>query len=84
MLYRNGEEELSLPPDPTLFRTYLEKAEKLEDPEALFCLADMHLRGEEGVEKDEAKAVDFYRRAGEAGHPDALTSLGALAHRQGR
>ena len=32
MLYRNGEEDLSLPPNPTLFRTYLEKAEKVSNP----------------------------------------------------
>ncbi|TFJ82100.1 hypothetical protein NSK_006765 [Nannochloropsis salina CCMP1776] len=71
------------------------KAEALGDPEALYCLADMHLHGEgggeggkeggEGVAKDERKAKMYLERAGrEGGHPQALTMLGSLAYREGR
>jgi TPR repeat protein len=45
MLHRNGESELGLPPNAQLFHEYLRMAESLGDPEALFCLADMHLNG---------------------------------------
>lgn len=46
LLFRNGDGGLALPPDPKGFQAYLQKAEALGDPEALFCLADMHLHGE--------------------------------------
>lgn len=45
LLFRNGERALGLPPDPQGFQTYLQRAEALGDPEALFCLADMHWHG---------------------------------------
>jgi TPR repeat protein len=142
LLFRNGEKELALPPDLQAFGSYLQKAEALGDPEALYCLADMHLhgpfvffwgvgvyyynycvwivyarlvvwrcmrwglgpirpsltilrfiivhvrtstpKGTDGVEKDEARAIDYYHKAGTAGHADALTTLGALYHQRGR
>ena len=48
MLYRNGEQDLGLNPNPTLAKRYLHQAEELGDPDALFCLADMHLHGKSG------------------------------------
>lgn len=45
LLFRNGERELELVPDPKAFQTYLQRAEALGDAEALFCLADMHMHG---------------------------------------
>lgn len=46
LLFRNGEPALRLHPEPKAFRTYLQRAEALGDPEALFYLADMHWHGQ--------------------------------------
>lgn len=46
LLFRNGEEVLGLSPEPEAFRRYLQRAEGLGDPEALFYLADMHWHGQ--------------------------------------
>lgn len=36
------------------------------------------------MERDEGRAMDYYKKAGAAGHPAALTTLGALLHQRGR
>lgn len=36
------------------------------------------------MERDERRAIDFYKKAGQAGHAGALTTLGALFHQRGR
>lgn len=45
LLFRNGEPALALHPEPKAFQMYLQRAEGLGDPEALFYLADMHWHG---------------------------------------
>jgi TPR repeat protein len=45
MLYREGDPEVGVMADINKFRGYLDKAVRLGDGEALFCLADMHLHG---------------------------------------
>ncbi len=42
------------------------------------------ITGTDGVEKDEARAIDYYQKAGASGHAAALTTLGALWHQRGR
>lgn len=42
-------------------------------------------KGTDGVaHRDEERAIEYYTRAGAAGHAGALTTLGALFHRRGR
>lgn len=36
------------------------------------------------AQKDEQRAIEYYTKAGAAGHPGALTTLGALFHQRGR
>jgi TPR repeat protein len=44
----------------------------------------LRVAGTDGAPRDEATAVRYYRRAGEAGQVGALCSLGALLYRAGR
>ena len=57
---------------------WLLSAEKLGDAEAAHLLADAHLQGSLGLEKDLRRAVKLYRIAGEGGSEDAWLSAGAL------
>ena len=42
-------------------------------------------KGTDGVAgRDEERAIEYYTRAGAAGHGGALTTLGALFHQRGR
>lgn len=48
-----------------------------DDPDSLCALGQCYQFGT-GVDQDDDKAVEYYRRAADAGHPHALYSLGAL------
>ena len=46
--------------------------------QALFAVADCHLRGHGTVQKDYAAAREHFQRAADAGSAEALTHLGAI------
>lgn len=68
---RNDEEALRW------FTLAWEEGDKL--PQAAFELAQMYQKGE-GVEKDEAKAMELYGAAAQAKNPDAQYTLGTFAY----
>jgi TPR repeat protein len=47
-------------------------------PEALYDVGHYHLEGSEGRERNSAMALAYFEAAGDAGHPDALCSAGAM------
>ena len=53
------------------------KAAKLGDPEAQFCLGDMHNNGY-GVKKNEQKAVTFFRKSAEQRFTPSQINLGIM------
>lgn len=65
-------------PNAALFHQFLRLAVENEDPDALYCLADIKMHGLEGVAQDELEAVRLYAQASEAGHAEASLCLGAL------
>ena len=61
-----------------LFFKYLNQAVEAEDPDALYCLADMYMQGLEGLNKDEIKGRQLVEMASAQGHAQATASLGAM------
>jgi TPR repeat protein len=61
-----------------LFFSYLHQAVAAEDADALYCLADMHIQGLEGLPKDEVKGRELVELASARGHAEATVSLGAM------
>ncbi len=59
-----------------------ENAAKLDFIPSMLKLAVIYLNGVEGVTKDSAKALDWFRRAAEKGNTEAIVALGAI-HEQG-
>lgn len=57
------------------FEMVLDRA-KAGDVHGQYCVGRWFARGESGVVKDLAQAVEWYRRAAEAGDPDAQSDLG--------
>ncbi len=55
----------------------LTETAKKGDPEAMFNLGVMYAKGD-GVEKDPAKACQWYEKAAEAGHAGAMFNLGVM------
>ena len=53
---------------------YYQMAAKLGEPQAMFNLGHMYLN-DEGVPKDEEIAMEWIRKAGEAGNPSAVAML---------
>lgn len=53
-------------------------AQKPLEAKALYDRAEDYYRGRNGVEKDHARAVSFYRRAAERGYAAAQSSLGYM------
>jgi TPR repeat protein len=86
LLYRGGTEpgagvegESALRADTAKFREYLNKAvEEDEDPDAVYCLADMYMHGLDGTERSALRAMELYHKASDMGHMDATVSLGAM------
>ena len=86
LLYRGGTEPgagveggSALQADAAKFREYLDKAvEEDEDPDAVYCLADMYMHGLDGAERSALRAMELYQRASDMGHMDATVSLGAM------
>ena len=68
----------SVPADKQLFFKYLHQAVAAEDPDALYCLADMHMQGLEGLPVDEVKGRELVEQASGRGHVEATVSLGAM------
>ena len=64
----------------TFILTHIHTLPHLHTPtqDALFCLADLHYHGTDGIVKDEAGAYEHYVRAAEAGHADAMCCLGTM------
>lgn len=71
-------DSISITPNNELFHFHVKKAVELEDPNALFCMADIYFNGLEGISKDEDKAKKLYERASELDHIEATVALGAL------
>ena len=67
-----------VPTNKELFFKYLHLAVEAEDPDALYCLADMHMQGLEGLHKDEIKGRQLVEMASNHGHAQATASLGAM------
>ena len=63
--------------------SWFEKAAADDDREAMFWLGRMNVRGEGGLEKDDATGVGWLKNAAEDGHMMAMVWLGDLS-RQGR
>ena len=61
-----------------LFFKYLNLAVEADDPDALYCLADMYMQGLEGLNKDETKGRQLVEMASTQGHAQATASLGAM------
>ena len=55
--------------------------ETTEKGYAAFMLGKMYEDGEEGVPPDYRQAVEFYRKAAEYGHAEALYNLGRMYDR---
>ena len=72
------EESRSIRPNIELFKFHLNKAVELEDPDAIFCMADMHFHGLDEVHKDIEAAIVLYERASSLDHIEATVVLGAL------
>lgn len=51
------------------------KAEEMDDASAMFWLGYSYMNGENGAKQDEKKAVDWYRKAVEAGKTSAMNNL---------
>ncbi len=56
---------------------WIQQAAQQQHPAALYALA-RHLENGQHVERDEQKAWDLYRRAAEAGHPQAMNTFGVV------
>eukprot|EP00927_Polykrikos_kofoidii_P039088 TRINITY_DN33517_c0_g1_i1.p1 TRINITY_DN33517_c0_g1~~TRINITY_DN33517_c0_g1_i1.p1 ORF type:complete len:1444 (-),score=244.59 TRINITY_DN33517_c0_g1_i1:153-4484(-) len=57
---------------------WLHKAASGSLPQAQATLAGMYEKGAPGITKDEAKAADWYTKAGIQGHADSLASLAVM------
>jgi TPR repeat protein len=58
-------------------RKNFEAAAEIGNARALYYLGTMYAHGR-GTKKDEARAVEFYRRAAKAGNPSAMNNLGLM------
>ena len=74
----NHKASVSIKPNKELFHYHVNKAVELEDPDAMFCMADIYFHGLEGVEKDVDKAKKLYESASKLDHVEATVALGAL------
>jgi TPR repeat protein len=71
-------EILEIKPNMELFNFHLNKAVELEDPDAIFCMADMLFNGLDGIHKDIDKAKELYEKASALNHIESTVVLGAL------
>lgn len=74
----NHKMHLTIHPNKELFDYHVKKALELEDPDAMFCMADIYFNGLEGFTKDIDKAKEFYEKASALEHVEATVALGAL------
>lgn len=79
LLYRNGEFDMG--PDSDRFHEYLKLAVENEEPDALFCMADLYFHGGDGIEQDYRMALKYYDMASRLDHADAKCSLGTMYYR---
>ena len=70
--YKNGDYKTAY----QLLKPFAEKG----DPDSQFLLGEIYNRGH-GVPQDDAKAMNWYRRAAEQGQPNAQNNLGILYFR---
>lgn len=81
-LYRSGlvnGDSGSVLPNKEKFSTHLMQAVQMESPDALFCLADLHMHGSEAnIDINHKTAVALYDQARQLGHGDATLALGAI------
>jgi TPR repeat protein len=60
------------------FRKAGKPTQKSPEAKALYARAEDYYRGRNGVEKDDAQAMSFYRRAADRGYAAAQSSLGYM------
>ncbi|KAL6061664.1 ERAD-associated protein [Balamuthia mandrillaris] len=65
MMYKTGD---GITPDIKRAITYLEEGAKLEDVQIIHCLGDIYFNGEDGVEVDYPKALEYYRKVKQQPH----------------
>ncbi|MBO5722874.1 MAG: sel1 repeat family protein, partial [Lentisphaeria bacterium] len=64
-------------PDPAkAFKLYAESMKKTFVPQAAVRLANYYYTGRYGVQQDIPQAIELYRKAADAGVPEALYKLG--------
>jgi TPR repeat protein len=61
-------EGTDIAPNKELFLHHLYAAVELEEPDALYCLADIYVQGQEGFEVDLVKGRELYERASAKGN----------------
>ncbi|MBF0142301.1 MAG: sel1 repeat family protein [Magnetococcales bacterium] len=61
--------------DPDEARKWILKAVEQNFPDAMVVLANLHRKGEMGVQKSPEKALELLKRAAEAGHPPAIKEM---------
>uniref|UniRef100_A0A7S2RU95 Uncharacterized protein n=1 Tax=Rhizochromulina marina TaxID=1034831 RepID=A0A7S2RU95_9STRA len=78
LLHRTGDPDLEIEASHEEFLRFLGIAVELGDPEATFCLGDMLYHGSDGLDQDLEAAHRHLKAAAQAGHADAMCSLGSL------
>ena len=63
-----------------LWNAVLEKAERRDDPNAMFQVGCAYLHGKGQVPKDEVAAKAWLREAAERGHAQAQTTIGRIVY----
>ena len=75
--YENGQ---GFAKDFVKARNWYERAAKESDPRALSLLAEIIIRGKDGSEPDQKRAIELLKEAAQLGHTQAFSRLGYIHH----